>query len=84
MGHISLRLCTRIQLHSQERTADLLCPVVKGLVSHLAIVLVHTMGYIQDPVHLHVVWIEWLLILKRTTGSVQIPYVESYTIAKAV
>lgn len=31
--------------------------------SHLSIVLVHTVGFIQDTVHLHIVWVEGLLLL---------------------
>lgn len=37
--------------------------------SHLAIILVHTVGNIQDPVHLYIVWIKRLLILNKTTES---------------
>lgn len=40
-----------------------------GMISHLAIVLVHTVGNIQDPVHLHIVWVKRLLVLQRTTQS---------------
>lgn len=37
--------------------------------SHLAIVLVHTVRNVQDPIHLHIVWIKRLLFLQRTTRS---------------
>lgn len=38
-------------------------------VSHLAIILVHTVGNIQDSVHLYIVWVKRLFILQTTTGS---------------
>lgn len=34
------------------------------------------MGFVQDPVHLYIVWVERLLILQRTTGSESVA--ESY------
>lgn len=37
--------------------------------SHLAIVLVHTVRNVQDPIHLYIVWIKRLLILQRATRS---------------
>lgn len=42
---------------------------IYDMVSHLAIVLVYTVGHIQNPVHLHIVWIKRLLILKTRVVS---------------
>lgn len=33
--------------------------------SHLAIVLVHTVRNVQDPIHLYIVWVKRLLILQK-------------------
>lgn len=40
---------------------------LENVFPHLAIVLVHAVGHVQDPVHFHVVWVKRLLVLKRTT-----------------
>lgn len=32
---------------------------------HLAIVLVHTVRHVQDPIHFYVVWVKRLLILQK-------------------
>lgn len=36
---------------------------------YLAVVFVHTVRLVQDPVHLQIVRVEWLLLLNTNTGS---------------
>lgn len=48
----------------------------------LAVVFVHTVGHIKDPVYFNIVWVERLLVLQGTTNKAEHEFADFLLLSK--